>query len=92
MAALEAEEFEVVLGEDDGLEDLRSKYGHYAHENELQFIQGQCNAVVLIASSPGSLCELGLFSYNSSFGVQNSKNPVKSSTHSYSKRKVTASS
>ncbi|MEN8206100.1 MAG: hypothetical protein ABFS24_08805 [Pseudomonadota bacterium] len=61
--ALEDEGFEVVLGEDDGLEDLRSKYGHYAHENELQFIQGQCSAVVLIASSPGALCELGLFSY-----------------------------
>ena len=61
--AMEREGFEVVLGEDDGLEKLRSKYGHYAHENELQFIQGQCNAVVLIASSPGALCELGLFSY-----------------------------
>lgn len=63
MDAMVAEGFEVVLGEDDGLEDLRAKYGHYAHENELQFIQGQCNAVVLIASSPGALCELGLFSY-----------------------------
>lgn len=61
--ALEAEAFEVVLGEDDGLEGLRSMYGHYAHENELQFIQGRCNAVVLIASSVGSFCELGLFSY-----------------------------
>ena len=61
--ALEVENFEVVLGEDDGLEDLRAMYGHYAHENELQFIQGQSNAVVLIASSPGALCELGLFSY-----------------------------
>jgi len=61
--ALEAENFEVVLGEDDGLEDLRAMYGHYAHENELQFIEGQSNAVVLIASSPGALCELGLFSY-----------------------------
>jgi hypothetical protein len=61
--AMEAEGFEVVLGEDDGLEDLRAMYGLYAHENELQFIRGQCNAVVLIASSPGALCELGLFAY-----------------------------
>jgi hypothetical protein len=56
--------FEVVLGEDDGLEALRRMYGLYAHENELQFIRGQCNAVVLIASSPGALCELGLFAYD----------------------------
>lgn len=50
LEALESEDFEVVLGEDDGLEKLRSMYGHYAHENELQFIQGQCNpqAQVLI--------------------------------------------
>lgn len=63
LQALQAEGFDVVLGEDDGLEDLRARYGLYAHENELQFIQGQCNAVVLIASSPGALCELGLFAY-----------------------------
>lgn len=64
MDALTAENFEVVLGEDDGLEHLRDMYGHYAHDNELQFIQSQCNAVVLIASSPGALCELGLFAYD----------------------------
>ena len=69
--AMEKKGFEVVLGEDDGLEDLRAIYGHYAHENELQFIQGQCNAVVLIASSPGSLCELGLFSYKKVYAEDN---------------------
>lgn len=69
--AMEAEGFEVVLGEDDGLEKLREMFGHYAHENELQFIQGQCNAVVLIASSPGSLCELGLFSYKKVHSEEN---------------------
>lgn len=69
--ALEAEAFEVVLGEDDGLEDLRAMYGHYAHENELQFIQGRCNAVVLIASSVGSFCELGLFSYKKAHAEDN---------------------
>ena len=60
---LEADDFEVVLGEDDGLEELRSKYAGMAHENELQFIQGHSNSVLLIASSVGSFCELGLFSH-----------------------------
>lgn len=64
MGAMNTAGMEVVLGEDDGLEMLRTKYGLYAHENELQFIRSQCNAVVLIASSPGSLCELGLFAYD----------------------------
>lgn len=60
---LEAEEFDVVLGEDDGLENLRKKYSVMAHENELRFIQQQSNTVLLIASSVGSFCELGLFSH-----------------------------
>lgn len=60
---LESDGFEVVLGEDDGLEELREKYTGMAHENELQFIQKHSNAVLLIASSVGSFCELGLFSY-----------------------------
>ncbi|MBI4621483.1 MAG: hypothetical protein HY739_15215 [Desulfobacterales bacterium] len=61
--ALKQEGFEVILGEDDGLESLRHKYSNYAHENELMFIQKHCNAVILIASSVGAYCELGLFSY-----------------------------
>lgn len=61
---LESDGFEVVLGEDDGLEDLRDKYSGMAHDNELQFIQGHSNTVLLIASSVGSFCELGLFSYH----------------------------
>lgn len=60
---LEAEDFDVVLGEDDGLEVLRKKFSGMAHDNELQFIQAHSNAVVLIASSVGSFCELGLFSH-----------------------------
>tara|TARA_R110001592_G_scaffold146000_1_gene369916 strand:+ start:73 stop:504 length:432 start_codon:yes stop_codon:yes gene_type:complete len=59
----EENNFEVVLGEDDGLERLRSQYGGMAHDNELSFIKSQCNAIVLIASSVGSFCELGLFSH-----------------------------
>lgn len=62
-SSLEKEGFEVILGEDDGLENIRNKYSHYAHENELLFIQKHCNAVILIASSVGAYCELGLFSY-----------------------------
>lgn len=60
---LEKDGFEVVLGEDDGLEALRLKYSGMAHENELQFIKGHSNSVLLIASSVGSFCELGLFSH-----------------------------
>jgi hypothetical protein len=64
MEMLEQDSFEVVLGEDDGLEGLRAKFaGIYAHDNELSFIEDECSAVVLIADSVGSFCELGLFAY-----------------------------
>lgn len=60
--ALASEGFEVVLGEDDGLEDVRLRLSEgYAHDNELQFIQRECSAIVLVANSVGSFCELGLF-------------------------------
>jgi hypothetical protein len=68
---LEKEGFEVILGEDDGLENIRHKYSSYAHENELLFIQKHCNAVVLIASSVGAFCELGLFSYQKVHDLEN---------------------
>lgn len=68
---LEREGFEVILGEDDGLETIRNKYSQYAHENELLFIQKHCIAVVLIASSVGAYCELGLFSYKKVHGFSN---------------------
>ncbi len=71
MDALEGEGFEVVLGEDDGLEELRRRFDGYAHENELQFIQGHCNAIVLIAASVGAYCELGLFAYEHARGKDN---------------------
>lgn len=61
---LEKEGFEVVLGEDDGLEALRQEFkGVYAHLNELAFLRKQCGAIVLIADSVGAYCELGLFAY-----------------------------
>ena len=57
-----AEGFEVVLGEDDGLEEVRLKTSEgYAHDNELEFIQRECSSIVLVADSVGSFCELGLF-------------------------------
>ena len=61
---LEGEDFEIVLGEDDGLENLRIRYAGMAHENELEFINNYSNSVLLIASSVGSFCELGLFSHH----------------------------
>jgi len=63
---LESYEFEVVLGEDDGLVELQRMYRQYAHENELLFIRKEAAAIVLIASSVGAYCELGLFAYDHS--------------------------
>jgi len=62
--ALAAEKIEVVLGEDDGLEDSRLAIGVNAQDNELEFIASSCNAVIVIADSVGSFCELGLFSWH----------------------------
>ena len=60
---LKQENFDVVLGEDDGLEDTRLNIGLNAQDNELEFIK-HCNAVVILADSVGSFCELGLFSWH----------------------------
>jgi len=62
--SLEKEQFTVVLGEDEGLEELRKEFGKDAQTNELNFISGpNCRAVILIADSVGSHCELGLFNW-----------------------------
>jgi len=63
MVALKEKGFEVILGEDDGLEEPRLQYGMDAQQNEMYFIEKHCNAIVLIAASIGAYCELGLFSY-----------------------------
>lgn len=61
---LEANGFEVVLGEDDGLEDVRIRVSDgYAHDNELEFISRECSTILVVAGSVGSFCELGLFVY-----------------------------
>jgi hypothetical protein len=62
--ALVSEGFEVVLGEDDGLEETRLDFGVNAQDNELEFIRRHCNAVIVIADSVGAFCELGLFSWH----------------------------
>ncbi len=61
---LEAEGFQVALGEDEGLEDARLHLGVNAQDNELEFIRQHCNAVIVIADSVGAFCELGLFSWH----------------------------
>ena len=62
---LEGDNFEVVLGEDDGLDNPEiHRIGVNAQDNELEFIQSHCGAVVIIASSVGSFCELALFSWH----------------------------
>ncbi len=55
--------FDVVLGEDDGLEWLRQQYGGLADDNEISFITKYAGAVVVVANSVGSFCEIGLFSH-----------------------------
>jgi hypothetical protein len=70
MSQLEKENFEVVLGEDEGLTDKKiSDLGINAQDNELLFIKDRCNAVILVAGSVGSYCELGLFSWHFSQGM-----------------------
>lgn len=72
MDALKKEAFEVVLGEDEGLanEDIK-RLAINAQDNELIYIREQCSAVIVVAESVGSHCELGLFSWHfaSSHGV-----------------------
>lgn len=62
---LEQDKFEVVLGEDDGLDNPEiHEIGINAQDNELEFVQSNCGAVIIIAASAGSFCELALFSWH----------------------------
>lgn len=61
---LEEEGFSVILGEDEGLEEISKRDSINAQDNELEFISKHCNAVIVIADSVGSCCELGLFSWH----------------------------
>lgn len=59
--ALIEENIEVWLGEDEGLERLRSKYRADAQTNEIRFIEC-ADSVIVIADGVGPFCELGAFS------------------------------
>lgn len=61
---LESHGFDVVLGEDEGLEDARLNVGRDAQDNELEYITKYCDAIVIVSGSVGSFCELGLFSWH----------------------------
>ena len=63
--ALKKGGFHVILGEDDGILNKEiTRLGINAQDNELQFIDKSCDAIVIVAGSPGSFCELGLFSWH----------------------------
>ena len=64
--SLENDGFDVVLGEDDGLEDTRLNMGLDAQNNELEYISKYCDAVIVVTanSAIGAFCELGLFSWH----------------------------
>jgi hypothetical protein len=62
---LEQNGFEVILGEDEGLDNPKLKgIGINAQDNEVEFIRHACSAVIIIADSVGAFCELGLFSWH----------------------------
>lgn len=62
---LEKDGFEVVLGEDEGLDNsILKNIGINPQDNEMEFIRKYCGAVVIVADSVGAFCELGLFSWH----------------------------
>jgi len=61
---LKANNFEVYRGEDEYVKEAGSNRCLNAQTHELSFIRERCRAVILIASSAGSFCELGLFSWH----------------------------
>lgn len=61
---LQKNRFRVFLGEDDGLKELKKRFGSNAQQNELNLVKApECRIVILIADSVGSYCELGLFNW-----------------------------
>lgn len=62
---LEKDGFEVVLGEDEGLDNTKLKgISINPQDNEVEFIRKYCGAVIIVADSVGAFCELGLFSWH----------------------------
>lgn len=62
--ALEARQFNVVLGEDDGLRGAQFQRKLNPQDGELEFARDTCSAIVLVADSAGTFCELGTFSWH----------------------------
>lgn len=63
--SLQEQNIEVVLGEDEGLSNPEIKrLGVNVQDRELLYIRSSCNAVIIVADSVGSYCELGLFSWH----------------------------
>ena len=62
---LEEKDFKVVLGEDDGLKQFQENRGKDAQTAEVLYVDKSedCKAVVIVADSVGSYCELGLFNW-----------------------------
>ena len=64
-AELEKKKFTVVLGEDDGVQELHKRFGLNAQSREIGYVDKtkHCRAVVIVADSVGAYCELGLFNW-----------------------------
>ena len=63
--ALEEAKFIVVRGEDESVDNPKIKdIGINIQDSELEFAKHHCNAIVIVADSVGSFCELGLFSWH----------------------------
>ncbi len=61
--ALRRKGFEVVVGEDDGMDKIARLFNLDAQSNEIKYIE-QCSAIIIIANSPGSFSELGSFTHH----------------------------
>ncbi|KAF1073916.1 hypothetical protein [Halodesulfovibrio sp. MK-HDV] len=67
--------FEVILGEDDGIEEIQNDHGFDAQTNELNVLK-RSKALVLIAASPSSFAELGVFSHDRAHNKKSSYDVV----------------
>lgn len=56
--------FEVVLGENAGIKNRQIHKEHNLISNELSFIKTKCSAVIIVAETMGTMCELGLYSWH----------------------------
>ena|SRR3989338_8556253 len=73
--ALKRKGFEVVVGEDDGMDKIARLFDLDAQSNEIKYIE-QCSAIIIIADSPGSFSELGSFTHHLMKSNQQEKNKI----------------